>query len=122
MYQQIQALNTEKKALVKNNVMLNCSKRNFSEFRTALSNMIMQNQFNKMSVFECQIISENIHKLKQEEFKDFKYFLTNFRTFKFCTNPVYTLFIYQPRSHVNEDGHVYVKKSTGSAESRHREC
>jgi CO dehydrogenase/acetyl-CoA synthase alpha subunit len=25
-----------------------------------------------MSVFECQTISENIHKLKQEEFKDFQ--------------------------------------------------
>jgi hypothetical protein len=32
----------------------------------------MQNQFNKMSVFECQTISENIKKLKQEEFKDFQ--------------------------------------------------
>jgi hypothetical protein len=32
-----------------------------------------------MFVFECQIISENIHKLKQEEFK---YFFTNSRTFK----------------------------------------
>jgi hypothetical protein len=32
--------------------------------------MNMQNQLNKMSVFECQTISENIYKLKQEEFKD----------------------------------------------------
>jgi hypothetical protein len=32
--------------------------------------MNMQNKFNKMAVFECQTISENIHKLKQEEFKD----------------------------------------------------
>ena len=34
--------------------------------------MIKQNQFNKMYVFECQIISENIHKLKQEKFKIFQ--------------------------------------------------
>jgi hypothetical protein len=32
----------------------------------------MQNQFNKMSVFECQTISENFQKLRQEEFKDFQ--------------------------------------------------
>jgi hypothetical protein len=35
----------------------------FNEFQTALSDMNMQNQFNKMSVFECQTNSENIHKL-----------------------------------------------------------
>jgi hypothetical protein len=46
-------------------VTLNCSERNFNEFQTALSDMNMQNQFNKMSVFECQTISENIDKLKQ---------------------------------------------------------
>jgi hypothetical protein len=41
--------------------------------------MNMQNQFKKMSVFECQIISENIHKLKQEEFKDFQVLLYKFQ-------------------------------------------
>ena len=68
----------------------------------------MQNQFNKMSVFECQTNSENIHKLKQEKFKDFQVLLYKFkdiqgleflfsnsktfksRTFKFCTNPEIT--------------------------------
>ena len=39
----------------------------------------MPNQFNKMSVFECQIISENIQKLNQEEFKDFQVFLYKFQ-------------------------------------------
>jgi hypothetical protein len=80
-----------------------CSKRNFNEFQTALTDMNMQNQFNKMSVFECQTISESIHKLKQEEFKDFRVLLykfqdiqgleflfSNLRTFKFSTNPVTT--------------------------------
>jgi hypothetical protein len=60
--------------------------------------MNMQNQLNKMSVFECQTISENIYKLKQEEFKDsqallykfqdiqgFGFLFSNSRTFKFCT-------------------------------------
>jgi hypothetical protein len=87
--------------------MLNCPKRNFNEFQTALSDMNVQNQFNKMSVFECQTNSENIHKLKQEKFKDFQVLLYKFqdihfkdlnlrfqiqghsRTFTFCTNPVY---------------------------------
>ena len=54
-------------------------KRNFNEFQTVLSDMNMQNQFKKMSVFECQIISENIHKLKQEEFKDFQVLLYKFQ-------------------------------------------
>ena len=56
---------------------LNCSKRNFNEFQTALSDMNMQNQFNKNQNvrFPCQTISENIHKLKQEEFKDFQLLL-----------------------------------------------
>ena len=58
---------------------LNCSKRNFNEFQTALSDTIMQNQFNKMSVFECQTISENIHKLKQEESKDIQVLLYKFK-------------------------------------------
>jgi hypothetical protein len=35
-----------------------------NEFQTTFSDMDMQNQFNKMSVFEYQIISGNIHKLK----------------------------------------------------------
>jgi hypothetical protein len=36
-----------------------------NEFETTLSDMNMQNQFNKMSVFEYQITSAgNIHKLK----------------------------------------------------------
>ena len=55
------------------------SKRNFSEFQTALSDMTMQNHFNKMSVFECQIISESIHKLKQEKFKYFQVLLYKFK-------------------------------------------
>ena len=71
------------------------------QFQTALSDMNTQNQFNKMSVFECQTISENIQKLKQEKFKDFQVLLYKFKaiqgleilfsnsgTFKFCTNPV----------------------------------
>ena len=59
--------------------------------------MKMQNQFNKMSVsVECQTISENIQKRKQEKFEDISTFKAlNFcfqiqghsRTFKFCTNP-----------------------------------
>ena len=72
-------------------------------FKTALSDMNMQNQFNKMSVFECQTISENIQKLEQEKFKDFQvlpykfkdiqdleFLFSNSRTFKdkFCMNPV----------------------------------
>jgi hypothetical protein len=32
-----------------------------------------------MSVFECQIISENIHELKQEKFKDFHVLLYKFK-------------------------------------------
>jgi hypothetical protein len=41
---------------------LNFSKRNFNEFQTALSDMNMQNQFNKMSVLnvkQFQKISKN---------------------------------------------------------------
>ena len=71
MHQQIQALNTEDKGLK--------SKCNFNEFQTALSDMNMQNQFNKISVFECQTISENIQKLKQEKFKDFQVLLYKFK-------------------------------------------
>jgi hypothetical protein len=61
MYQQIHGLNTEEKGLesVKSDVI---SKRNINEFQTALSDMNMQNQFNKMSVFEVkqfQKISKN---------------------------------------------------------------
>jgi hypothetical protein len=41
--------------------------------------MNVQNQFNKMFVFECQTISENIHKLRQEQFKDFRVFLYKFQ-------------------------------------------
>jgi hypothetical protein len=54
MHQQIQALNTEDKGLK--------SKRNFNEFQTALSDMNMQNQFNKISVLnvkQFQKISKN---------------------------------------------------------------
>jgi hypothetical protein len=59
MYQQIQGLNTEEKALE----ILGFSKmwrwivqkgRNFNEFQTALSDMNMQNQFNKMSVLNAK--------------------------------------------------------------------
>ena len=38
----------------------------------------MQNQFNEMSVFECQI-SENTQKLNQEEFKDLQVLLYKFK-------------------------------------------
>jgi hypothetical protein len=76
MYQQIQAINTEEKTLE----ILEFSKmwivqkgRNFNEFQTALSDMNMQNQFNKMSVLNVKKLSENIHKPKQEEFNDFLY-------------------------------------------------
>jgi hypothetical protein len=40
-----------------------------------------------MSVFECQINPENIHKLKQEKFKDSQVLFTNSKKFKalnFC--------------------------------------
>jgi hypothetical protein len=76
MYQQIQGLNTEEKGLL--NLTLNCSKGNFNEFRTALSDMNMGNQFNKMSVLS-QTISENIQKLKQEKFKEFQILLYKFK-------------------------------------------
>jgi hypothetical protein len=59
MYQQIQGLNTEEKGLEISKI---CSKRNFNEFETALSDMNMQNQFNKMSVSnvkQSQKISKN---------------------------------------------------------------
>ena len=60
--------------------MLNRSKRNFGAFQTALSDIIMYaKSFQKMSVFECQIISENIHELKQEEFKDIQVLLYKFK-------------------------------------------
>jgi hypothetical protein len=58
---------------------LNCSKRNFNKFQIVLSDMNMQDQFNKMSVFECQTISENTQKLKQEKFKDFQVLLYKFK-------------------------------------------
>jgi hypothetical protein len=57
MYQQIQA----EKAL-EINKMWRWIVRNFNEFQTVLSDMNMQSQFNKLSVFEFQTISENIHK------------------------------------------------------------
>ena len=81
MYQQIQGLSTEEKGL---------------EIRYEHAKSIQQNVR-----FECQTISENIQKLKQEEFKDIQVLLYKFkalnfcfqiqghsRTFKFCTNPV----------------------------------
>ena len=83
---------------------LNCSKRNFNEFQTALSDMNMQNQFiNKMSVSNVKQFQKiSIIKLKQEEFKDsqvllykfkdiqsLEFLFSNSRTFKFCTNPLY---------------------------------
>ena len=64
------------------NMTLNYSKRNFNEFQTALSDMNTQNQFNKISVFECQTISENIQKLSKKNSRTFKYFCTNSRIFK----------------------------------------
>ena len=57
--------------------MVNCSRRNFNEFQTALSDMNMQNQFNKMSVL--YVCPENIHKLKQEEFNNFQVLLYKFQ-------------------------------------------
>ena len=57
--------------------MVNCSRRNFNEFQTALSDMNMQNQFNKMSVL--YMCPENIHKLKQEEFNNFQVLLYKFQ-------------------------------------------
>jgi hypothetical protein len=59
--------------------------------------MNMQNQFNVC--FECKTISENIHKLKQEEFKDFqvipghsrpRIFVFKFK-FKVIQGPCYTI-------------------------------
>jgi hypothetical protein len=51
----------------------------------------MQNQFNKMSVFEFQTISENIHKLKQEESKDFQVLLYKFKDIQGLSSFVRTL-------------------------------
>jgi hypothetical protein len=34
--------------------------------------------------FECQTISENIQKLKQEKFKDFQVLLYKFKALNFC--------------------------------------
>jgi hypothetical protein len=58
--------------------MFNFSKRNFNEFQTAViyehAKSIQQNVR-----FECQTISENIQKLKQEKFKDFQVLLYKFK-------------------------------------------
>jgi hypothetical protein len=55
----------------------------------------MQNQLKKSVRFECQTISENIQKLKQEKFKTLNFCFQiqgHSRTFKFCTNAVFTVF------------------------------
>ena len=76
MYQQIQGLNTEEEG-VRNqqNLTLNCSKRNFiMRFRYEHAKSFQQNVR-----LECQTISENIQKLKQEEFKDIQVLLYKFK-------------------------------------------
>jgi orotate phosphoribosyltransferase-like protein len=56
MYQQIQGLRTEEKALEISKMWRSIIQkgRNFNEFQTALSDMNMQNQFNKMSVLNVK--------------------------------------------------------------------
>ena len=58
MYQQIQELNTEENALIEDISKMWRSiiqkGHNFNEFQTALSDMNMQNQFNKMSVLNVK--------------------------------------------------------------------
>jgi orotate phosphoribosyltransferase-like protein len=56
MYQQIQGLHTEEKALEISKMWRSIIQkgRNFNEFQTALSDMNMQNQFNKMSVLNVK--------------------------------------------------------------------
>ena len=77
MYQQIQGLNTEEEG-VRNqqNMTLNCSKRNliYNEVRYEHAKSVQQNVR-----LECQTISENIQKLKQEEFKDIQVLLYKFK-------------------------------------------
>ena len=66
-------INTEEKELEINKILRwivqNATLMSFKQLYQTLY------QFNKMSVlnnFECQTISENIQKLKQEKFKDFQ--------------------------------------------------
>ena len=72
--------------------MFNCSKCNFNEFQTVLSDMNMQ----KNVRFECQ--TENIQKLKQEKCKDIQgleFLFSNSRTindFQFLYQPWNPLF------------------------------
>ena len=69
---------------------LNCSKRNIKEIRNfkqlcqGLSDMDMQNQFNKISVFECQTISGRIQGLlyKSQDIQVLGFLFSNSRTFK----------------------------------------
>jgi hypothetical protein len=42
-----------------------------------------------MSVFECQTISENVHKPKQEEFKDFQVLLYKFKDIQVLYEPCF---------------------------------
>ena len=73
IYQQIQGLINYWRKGVRNqqNLTLNCSKRNFNEFQTALWEMnISKIVQNKKVRFECQTISENIKNLKQKKSKE----------------------------------------------------
>jgi hypothetical protein len=75
VYQQIQELNTEEGVRNQQNLPLNCSKRNFiNEVRYEHAKSVQQNVH-----VECQTISENIQKLKQEEFKDIQVLLYKFK-------------------------------------------
>jgi hypothetical protein len=78
IYQQIQALNTEKAleiSTISRWIVQNATLVNFIQLCQIWSYKINATK----CPFLCQIISENIHKLKQEEFKDFQAFLYKFQ-------------------------------------------
>ena len=97
MYQQIQGLNTEISKMWRSIVRKG---HNFYEFQNGFVRYEHAKSVQQNVRFECQTISENIHKLNS-----YKYFFTNSRifkaldfcfqiqiqghssTFKFCTNP-----------------------------------
>ena len=94
MCQQIQGLNTEEKGLEISKIwrwiVQNATLMSFKQLCQIWACKSIQQNVH----FECQTISENIQKLKQEKFKDFQVILYKFqdiqghsRTFKFCTNP-----------------------------------
>jgi hypothetical protein len=82
MYQQIQGLNTEENGLEISKIWL---------FQTNLSNSFVRYEHAKSIQqnvrFECQTISENIQKLKQEKFTDFQVLLHKFKDFQVLYEP-----------------------------------